>query len=211
MHRFSALENILLYFSLNDGSILDYKTLCENIEIKRRTAENLVNILECIGLIRKIEPYGYGKDILRGKYKIYLGDPSCAPALFMRGLEILEDPTLYGKIVESIIAKHLHQYSVSNITPINYYQNKKNQEIDFILTIGYKKIPIEVKQRSTHTDTRDAACLVEFIREKQNEYGYLITKNCNDFGKLDELPIMKIPAYIFCYWMGEHEGEQFSL
>jgi uncharacterized protein len=59
---------------------------------------------------------------------------------------------------------------------------------------------------------RDVQALINFCKEKQAvPFGYVVTKTAQDIGLLEtnnKLPltqIMRIPAAIFCYWLGESE------
>ena len=52
-------------------------------------------------------PFGYGKDVLRARFKIYLADAAIAPAVMLKGKAILEDPTALGVATETAVFKHL--------------------------------------------------------------------------------------------------------
>ena len=59
--------------------------------------------------------------------------------------------------------------------------------------------------------------LLELCQQKSIERGYVVTKSLGDFGEMTDLPnhpdtqsnpiarIMRIPAPLLCYWMGESE------
>ena len=201
------LESIFLYLCMHDGSILEMKTLCENLEIKRPTAQSYIEILESAHLLTRIELFGYGKDILRGKVKVYLNDPSLSPAILLKGKELLCDQYLLGQCVESAVFKHLVQQKYTQNILFNYWKNAKKQEVDFIVTTGKECIPIEVKYREHHTEKTDFPGLLDFFKEKGGSRGYIITKNSSDCGLVPWGNIMKIPAHLFCWWMGEKEGD----
>ena len=54
--------------------------------------------------------------------------------------------------------------------------------------------------------------LLELCKKKSIAHGYVITKSLDDFGLLDvglsDTQIMRIPAPLLCYWMGESELSQ---
>ena len=58
--------------------------------------------------------------------------------------------------------------------------------------------------------------LIELCEQKRISRGYVVTKSLDDFGPMTGLPqtgetrtqIMRIPAPLLCYWMGEAETVQ---
>lgn len=206
------LEKTFLYLCMHDGALLDMPNLCANLEVKRPTAQNYIALLEASHLIYKLPPFGYGKDILRGKFKIYLADAAIAPAVMLRGKSLLEDASSLGAATETAVFKHLvARYYASNIR-FSYWKGNKEREVDLIADAGSEIIPFEVKYRSTHTRTGDLKGLLALMSAKDLSRGYVITKSLSDFGVMDTdddiaRRIMRIPAPLLCYWMGQSELE----
>ena len=71
VRRVLDLEHTFLYLCLHDGGLLDMVDLCSNLEVKRPTAQNFIALLEATHLIYRLPPYGYGKDVLRARFKVY--------------------------------------------------------------------------------------------------------------------------------------------
>jgi predicted AAA+ superfamily ATPase len=207
------LEQTFLYLCLHDGAILDMTNLGKNLGIKRPTAQNFIELLETTHLIYKLQPFGYGKEILRGKHKIYLSDPAIAPAVMLKGRGIIDNPEALGVCAESAVLKHLYaRYYAQNVR-FSYWQGKKNLEVDLVAEIATEIIPFEVKYRSQHTSLSDCKGLLEFCSKRDIKRGYIITKSTDDFGVIDQnnsnIPaILKIPATLLCYFMGEMEINQ---
>jgi hypothetical protein len=61
-----------------------------------------------------------------------------------RHKEILEQPEIYGRWVESAIGAHLLNQSLTEQINL-YYWREGNHEVDFVLQKGNKTIVIEVK------------------------------------------------------------------
>jgi predicted AAA+ superfamily ATPase len=202
------LEQTFLYLCFNDGGILDMINVCSNLEINRPTAQRFIELLEAAHLIYKIQPFGYGKEVLRGKYKIYLSDPAIASAVMLKGNSIIDNPKQLGVAAESAVIKHLFsRYYEQNIR-FSYWQNKKGLEVDLIAEFSGEIVPFEVKYRSSHSNLSDCKGLSEFCSKKGVNRGYIITKSLDDFGVIesDKSPsILKIPATLFCYFLGETE------
>ncbi len=215
VRRILELEQLFLYLCLHDGGILDMNVLTKNLEgIKRPTAQNFIELLEAAHLIRKLQPFGYGKEVLRGKHKIYLSDSAIAPAVMLKGRSIIDDPDSLGVAAESVVIKHLFaRYYDQNIRFSYWRGGKKDLEVDLVAEIGSEIIPFEVKYRAQHTSLSSCKGLLEFCSQKDIKRGYIITKSTDDFGIVkpepdNSLSILKIPATLLCYFMGEMEINQ---
>lgn len=166
--------------------------------------------MEATHLIYRLPPFGYGKDVLRARFRIYLADAAIAPAVMLKGKAILEDPAALGVATETAVLKHLFaRYYAQNVR-FTYWRGKKDREVDLVAEVGGQIIPFEVKYRTQHTGLRDLKGLLEFCQQKAINRGYVVTKSLDDFGLVAELPntharIMRIPAPLLCYWMGESE------
>lgn len=211
IRRVIELEQTFLYLCMHDSSLLDMTNLCANLELKRPTVQNFINALEATHLIYRLPPYGYGKDILRAKYKVYLADPAIASAVLLRGKSVLDDPAKLGIATETAVFKHLYTCYYQLSVRFSYWRGNKNREVDLIAEIGEEIIPFEIKYRAQHTGAADLQGLLELCQTKSIERAYVVTKSLSDFGLIENLPnncptrIMKIPAALLCYWMGEHE------
>lgn len=205
------LERTFLYLCMHDGGLLDMPKLCNDLDVKRPTAQNFINLLESAHLIYRLQPFGYGKEVLRGRHKIYLADPAIAPAVLLRGKSLLENTSALGVAVESAIFKHLFAHYHRQSIRFSYWQGKKSHEVDMVAEVGDQLIPFEVKYRTQHTQVRDFKGLIELCQQKSIPYAYVITKSLTDFGLLPRLPsgsqtqIMRLPAPLLCYWMGALE------
>jgi len=107
VRRVLDLEHTFLYLCMHDDGLLDMVDLCANLEVKRPTAQNFIELLEATHLIYRLPPFGYGKDILRARFKIYLADAAIAPAVMLKGKAILEDPAALGVANETAVFKNM--------------------------------------------------------------------------------------------------------
>ncbi len=208
VRRILELEQMFIYLCMHDGGMQDTQTISKELGIAKPTVQNFIDLFESTHLIYRLPPFGYGKEVLRGKNKLYLGDPAIAPAVLMKGKSILEDPDALGKCVETAIMGHLWSHSAANHAKFSYWRNSKEKEVDLIVEMGEKIIPIEVKYRSQNVQPSDLAGLMDFCKQKPSvQSGYVITKAPQDLGILSE-KIMRIPAPLFCYWLGASEFVQ---
>lgn len=216
VRRVLDLEHTFLYLCMHDGGLLDMVDLCANLEVKRPTAQSFIELLEATHLIYRLPPFGYGKDVLRARFKIYLADAAIAPAVMLKGKAILEDATALGVATETAVFKHLFaRYYAQNVR-FSYWREKKDHEVDLVAEVDGEIIPFEVKYRAQHTGVRELKGLIELCESKRISRGYVVTKSLDDFGLMTapqpargsgQAPtqIMRIPAPLLCYWMGATE------
>ncbi len=215
VRKILELEQTFIYLCLNDGAILSIDKLCSNLpgNTSAATAQRFIDLLESAHLIYRLQPFGYGKEVLRGKSKIYLSDAAISPAVMLKGNSVIDNPQSLSVCAESASLKHLFaRYYKKNIR-FSYWQNKKGVEVDLIAETGDEKIPFEVKYRAQHTNESDCKGLVEFCLKYKVARGYIITKSADDFGiitskKDPDLKILKIPSALLCYFMGETEVQE---
>jgi predicted AAA+ superfamily ATPase len=222
VRRVLDLEHTFLYLCLHDGGLLDMADLCANLEVKRPTAQHFIALLEATHLIYRLPPFGYGKDVLRARFKIYLADAAIAPAVMLKGKTILDDPAALGVATETAVFKHLFARYYAQSVRFSYWRGKRDHEVDLVAEVGGELIPFEVKYRAQHTGARELKGLIELCRARRIERGYVITKSLDDFGPMPGLStiapkatanasaaaaqIMRIPAPLLCYWMGASEA-----
>jgi len=209
VRRVLDLEQTFLYLCLHDGGILDMQELCKNLEIKRPTAQNFIDLLESTHLIYRLAPFGYGKEVLRGKFKVYLSDPSIAPAVLLKDQSIIENPRELGVLAESSVLKHLVARYYKQNVKFSYWRKQDRYEVDLLAELNNQIIPFEVKYRTTFP-LSDLDSLYRFCAENSIERGYVVTQSPHDIGRLPDnkkctTPIIRIPAALLCYWMGEME------
>ncbi|HEY4254937.1 MAG TPA: ATP-binding protein [Chlamydiales bacterium] len=213
VRRILELEQMFIFLCMHDGGMQDMQTISKELGIAKPTVQNFIDLFESTHLIHKLSPFGYGKEVLRGKNKLYLGDPAIAPAVLMKGKSILEDMKALGQCVETAIVGHLWSHCASNQARFSYWRNQKEKEVDLIVEMGEVMIPFEVKYQSQTVQARDIPGLIDLCSQKSSVlHGYVITKDPQDIGPLQDKslqkPIMRIPASLFCYWLGASEFAQ---
>lgn len=206
VRRIVELEQTFIYLCMHDSGIQDLQTLSRNLGITKQTVQNFITLLESTHLLYKLPPYGYGKEILRARYKLYLSDPAISSAILMRGKTILEDLKNLGAAVETTVFCHLKAHTPSSYARFSYWKDTKNKELDLVYELAEKVIPLEIKYQSQLVRVEDIPGLVNFYHQKEIKEGYVLTKSSQDIGLIkSDLNIIKIPAPIFCYWIGEAE------
>lgn len=214
VRRVLELEQVFLYLCLHDGGLLNLPELCASLQLKRPTVGSFIELLETMHLIHRLRPFGYGKQVLRGRTKIYLADAAIAPSVLLKGKGLLEDPNGLGQAVETAFFKHVFTRYYAQSIGFSYWRGKQDREVDIIADLSGRLVPFEVKYRAPqHTGLGDLKGLVYFCAEHKIETGYVITREMTDFQvmEIDREPVksrlLKIPAPLACYWLGRSELE----
>jgi predicted AAA+ superfamily ATPase len=205
VRRVLALEQTFLYLCMHDGGLLDMADLCANLEVKRPTAANFIELLVAAHLLYRLPPYGYGKEVLRGRFKLYLADAAIAPAVLLKGKSLLEDAAALGVAAETAVFKHLLARHAAENVRFSYWRGKKDREVDLVMESGGEIVPFEVKYRAQHTAAADLKGLLELCAQKRLPRAYVVTKSLADCGEMESSAptrIMRIPAPLLCYWAG---------
>ncbi len=214
VRRVLEMEKTFLYLCLHDGGILDLPTLCRNLELNKQTVSNFIELFESAHLIYKLPPYGYGKEVLRGKYKVYLADAAIAGSVLLKGRSLIEDNTRLGAAVETAFFKHVYSRYYPISIRFSYWKSKKNYEVDIVAEVHNDIIPFEVKYTQSHIKMQDIKGLVQLCKEKNLPRGYIITREFSDFDVIPEkitqtnTTFLKIPAPLACFWLSQSEIEE---
>jgi predicted AAA+ superfamily ATPase len=212
VRRVLDLEHTFLYLCMNDGALLDMTQLASNLSVSKVTAQRYIDIFVASHLVYRLPPFGYGKDVLRGKFKLYLADPAIAPAVMLRDKSMISDAQLLGVATEAAVFKHVFARYYPNRVQFSYWRGKKQHEVDLVAETGSDIIPFEVKYRNRTPSRSDLTGLLQMAKQKQFQRAYVVTKSPSDLGKMifdDEQPqVMQIPAPLICYWMGATELNQ---
>jgi uncharacterized protein len=215
VRRVLELEKTFLYLCLHDGGILDVSALCSNLELTKPTVNGFLTLLESAHLIYRLSPFGYGKEVLRGKPKVYLADAAIAGSVLLRGRALLEDSTRLGAAVETAFFKHVFSRYYRASIGFSYWKGKGDVEVDLIGEIQGRLVPFEVKYVQSESTPSELRGLTQFCGERKVEKAYLITREMEQFG-VSSLPgsakhapagtkLLRVPAPLACYWLSQSE------
>jgi predicted AAA+ superfamily ATPase len=175
-------------------------------EIKRAMAANIgwqrilsyLKFLDGTLLIRLIEPLELRLKKVRGPSKLCLCDHALRASWLQEVVPLdadsLERQThlrdMAGHIAESVAGYFLK--SLTNLDVAHFPERQAEPEVDFILTVGEQRIPLEVKYR-THIDWQDTRGLRSFIERTvyNAPFGVLVT--LTDDTVIDDPRIISVP------------------
>ncbi len=217
VRRVLEVEKIFLYLCYHDGGILDVPTLSRELDgINRQSVNNFLDLFEATNLVYRLRPFGYGKEVLRGRSKLYLADAALPGSVLLLGRRLLENADRLGAAVETAFFKHLFTRYYADQPTFSYWQDKKNRdlEVDIVAETGGRLVPFEVKYQDTEITMKKLKGLRLFLEEHGVQKAYVVTQRWEDFGvrqptsarrgnerELLDAQILSIPAPLACLWM----------
>ena len=214
VRRVLELEKTFLYLCLHDSGILDTTALCTNLSVTKPTVNNFLDLLEAAHLIHRLPPFGYGKQVLRARYKVYLADAAIAGSVLLKGKGLLEDTARLGTAVETAVHKHLHARCAATGAALSYWRGGRGEhEVDFVEEGPNGLTPFEVKYTQGSVQPDDLKGMTLFCAERKLDLGCVITRDMGDLGLL-ALPVkngkktagstmVRVPAPLACYWLSQ--------
>ncbi len=211
VRRILELERTFLYLCLHDGGILDLAQLSKELKLPKNTIQRFVDILEAAHLVYKLAPIGYGKEVLRGRHKVYLSDAAIAGSVLLKGKSLLEDSTRLGAAVETAFFKHLYARYYQLSVGFSYWRGRRDIEVDMIAEIQGELVPFEVKYSQSRVNRSHIKGLMAFCRERQIPRAYLIVRELDHFGVerfTEETELLRLPASLACLWISQSEAAE---
>jgi len=161
------------------GIYLDYKSIANDLGYDQRTIASYFSYLEHALLINKL--YNYSPNLLASEKKIkraYLSNTAFTLALS-------------DKMDLSVL---LEQYFVQRFKARFFSRTPQKDEVDMVLSIEERLVPVEVKIKP-EIKGKDTAAIIKFLKRTGFKKGYLISgKDEKTFAK-DGLTVKAIP-----YW-----------
>jgi predicted AAA+ superfamily ATPase len=194
---------------------MDLPTLIRQLDgMGKATAVNCIDLFEATHLIYRLKPFGYGKQVLRGRDKIYLADAALPGSVLLLGRKLLERRDKLGAAVETAFFKHVFTRYYANTPTFSYWRDgRKDLEVDLITEMGDRIVPFEIKYQDRAINQSSLKGLRLFMEERKLEEGYVITQRWSDFGiyplnsalagagaKKLNASAAAIPAPLACYW-----------
>jgi predicted AAA+ superfamily ATPase len=170
----------------------------QQASIGQNRVRSYLTFLDDTLLIKLIEPLELALKRKRGPPKLCLSDHAVRAAWLAERVPLdpntlSSDPAVgavAGRIAESIVG---YYFSSLGVQTQHRVMHKDKPEIDFILTVGDRRIPVEVKYQANIDPIRDVAALGSFIDAPVNRapFGLLVTRNeyTGDLIRNDVYPI----------------------
>jgi predicted AAA+ superfamily ATPase len=136
------------------GQVLNYAAIGNMTGISAGTVQNWLSVLETSFIIYRLNPYyrNFNKRITKSP-KLYFYDTGLACSL-LRINDRASLDTYYqkGSLFENLVINEISKYyfNQGKRPPIYYWRDSKNNELDLMIDLAGKIIPIEIKSSETY-------------------------------------------------------------
>lgn len=168
----TLLQKLLIHSIFHSGSIINIVDLANSYDSPRQTISTYLNYLQASLLLQLLEKYARtAASRLRAFKKVYPMDTGLVVNLRRLDLQKLELQGLWGQLAEIAVFDSLrHNFPTSRF----YYFRQRDKEVDFVLDLPERLLPVEVKYRGNVLDIRG----LEHFREKfKVKEGIVVTKD----------------------------------
>ena len=193
------LEKILMYIAQNNCQTVSYTKMGQALSISTDTVINMLYYLESTYLIASLPIFSKNmKKKVKSNRKFFIIDSGLCNALLKRRDIINEN---VGLLVESVVGSNLlarkgfRQFL--GIDSISYFTDKQKHEVDIILEINDRTVPVEVKYQNDIND-HDLNNLRYFMNAQNLDFGVIVTKNLFE----QRGNILCIPVWMFLLVVG---------
>jgi hypothetical protein len=202
------LESVFFYLCMHQGGEVNISKLSKTLEISVPTVNRFIDLFEASNFLYKLRPFKYGKEVLRGRIKTYIADPSIPESILLKGRSLLQDASRLGFSVEGVFFKHIFTRYYREALTSSYWKNSDGHEVDIIASTAKNTVPFEVKYRQSKVKTSKLKGLIDFCQKQSVDRAYLITRDIEDIGVEDlslKTKLIRVPAVIACYLLSASE------
>lgn len=182
----------------NIGSIFELKNIGREIAVSKLTLEKYLEHLKDGYIVEVLYKY-HKSPIKRGRIlkKLYAQcvNFTCALNRYTER-HVIEAPQAFGKIIENIIYNvlALKYQTAENPNGLSFWRQGE-KEIDFIVSSGGRRLPVEVKF-SNNIGVKEIDAIIRYMNKNAIEYGIVITRS-----ELDKKMIYGKNLYFIPYYL----------
>ena len=192
-----TLQALITLVAQDGIRLTSYNRLAAHLMVRIETIESYLEYLKTAFLISESEFYATNLKVKqRNPRKIFFHDSGVRNSILNQVDEnLLKDSSELGLIAETIAYDHtkrlMFNLGASKNTNLSYWKNDK--EIDIILELKKKPIPIEVKY-ANQINNKTISEIKEFIQNYKSTFGIILTK---DTLEQKEGKVLLIPLWLF--------------
>jgi len=190
------LEDLTTFIAAESSQVFTYENIARNLSITDDTVREYLDYLESVFLVSREQFYSKSRaKRIRKQDKIYLNNVGLRNVLInILNEQLFADDKELGKIAEILVHDHSKRlFCFDYVKPeVFYWKNKSGKEVDVVVEVHNKAIPIEVKYKN-NISSDDLKGINSFILEKKGSLGLVITKDIID--KKEKL--IFIPLWMF--------------
>lgn len=200
VRNIGSFSRFLEIAASESGKQLNFTRLSQDIGVSDTTIANYYQILEDCLITIRIDPItnGHTKRRLIKSPKYLFFDLGIRRACANEGTQLPQKRL--GDLFEHYVGNELYFQSqlISPHIKVKYWRDSAGPEIDYVLDIAGRCVPIEVKW-SDHPASSDAKHLKKFIEEYSSEQAYIICRTPQRYkieDKITALPWQDIGLFL---------------
>lgn len=173
---------------------INYSTFASILKIKVDTVKKYLSYLEECFLTYNTYVYSTNHIIsTRKEKKLFFIDHGLRNALLLKEIDDLGKT----KLIENMVFSHIIHLKKNELFPkIFYWLDSTKNEVDIILDVNKKLIPIEVKY-SNNISNKDIKGLLKFLTTFETYNGFVVTRDLLEKRTIDGKIVCFIPAWLF--------------
>ena len=177
---------------------LNYSSISQELGIKRDTLRDYLFYLERSFLVSESRFYSRNRRTqMKKEKKIYVNDIGLRNSVLgLIDRSVLRDPQQMGVLAENVVADHCQRLKLNieqgSTSSINYWNDDRGHEVDIVMDLYNKPIPIEVKYREA-VRKKDLTGIYRFKERYQSPINIVVTKKTI---KMEE-DILYVPLWLY--------------
>ncbi len=188
-------EDFLKICASMSGQLINYTSISNSIGVSQPTVKKWLSLLETSGILFVLPPHykNFKKRIVKTP-KLYFTDTGVLSFLLsIRNPDELISHPLWGNIFETFIISELYKrvHHTGEKPPFYFWRDKTGNEIDLIVDIGSKLLPIEIKASKTYSPKLKTN-IFSWLNLKNNtsEKGFVIYRGEEVIGKRSAVSVI---------------------
>ena len=188
-------EDFLKICASMSGQLINYTSISNSIGVSQPTVKKWLSLLETSGILFVLPPHykNFKKRIVKTP-KLYFTDTGVLSFLLsIRNPDELISHPLWGNIFETFIISELYKrvHHTGEKPPFYVWRDKTGNEIDLIVDIGSKLLPIEIKASKTYSPELKTN-IFSWLNLKNNtsEKGFVIYRGEEVIGKRSAVSVI---------------------
>lgn len=192
-----AFEDLVSLIAKESCNRVNYSNLAKILGLKRDTLKSYISYLKSAFLVSESEFYSQdpGKRTRRDK-KAFYNDPGIRSVSIGALNEYLHrNPVELGKVVQTVVTDHCRRLIFNlegKIDPPLFYWKNQAHEIDIVMELFRKTLPIEVKYSQTINE-KDLRSLQTFSKKLTPPFSIVVTRTRLDLSE----NIIFVPLWLF--------------
>jgi len=190
-----AFKKLIELLAIDSGNLVNFNHLAAETGLHNKTVRSYISLLEETYLIKILRPFSRSRrgEIVKSP-KIYFLDNGVRN-FFLNNFNVPEKRSDKGVIFESYILQEIMKGD-SRSCQIKFWRTKQKEEVDFILQVESKNIPLEAKFKATGR-TEEYRQVLKFLVDYKEKKGIILNSNLKKTISVKGKIIKFIPAVNF--------------